>query len=80
MADARMIARLADFPEFRELEKHIREREEEDVQALARRTYKHPEEHSALDWEKLKARYAGAFEVLNLPVLKRDEIKREESQ
>ena len=75
-----MIARLADSPEFAELIKYVKEREEEDVKNLARKTYKLPEHHERLDWEKLKARYAGAFEVLDLPVLARDKLKREESQ
>jgi len=75
-----MIARLADIPEFRELEKHLKEREEEDVKALARKTYKHPETHEVLEWEKLKARYAGAFDVIGLPAVAREQLKREESQ
>lgn len=80
MADIRMIARLADLPEFRELEKHIKEREEEDVKTLARKTYKLPEKHETLEWEKLKARYAGAFDVLELPAAAREQLNREESQ
>lgn len=80
MADVRMIARLADRPEFAELLKYVKEREEEDVKNLARKTYKLPEAHERLEWERLKARYAGAFEVLDLPVLARDQLKREESQ
>jgi len=80
VADIRMIARLADLPEFRELEKHIKEREEEDVQKLARKTYKLPEHHDTLEWEKLKARYAGAYDVVGLPAIARELLKREESQ
>ena len=77
-----MIARLADLPEFRELEKHIREREEADVQSLARKTYKLPEKHETLEWERLKARYAGAFDVIELPAKARKELEtnREESR
>jgi chromatin segregation and condensation protein Rec8/ScpA/Scc1 (kleisin family) len=74
-----MIARLADLPEFRELEKHIKEREEEDVKTLARKTYKLPDMHDTLEWEKLKARYRGAFDVIELPAVARDQLKREES-
>lgn len=80
MADIRMIARLADLPEWYELEKHIREREEEDVQTLARKTYRLPEKHETLEWERLKARYAGAFDVIGLPKAASEELKREESQ
>lgn len=80
MADIRMIARLADLPEWRELEKHVKEREEEDVKTLARKTYALPEKHDTLEWEKLKARYAGAFDVIGLPEAAREQIKREESQ
>jgi chromatin segregation and condensation protein Rec8/ScpA/Scc1 (kleisin family) len=81
VADIRMIARLVDSPEFRELAKHIKEREEEDVKTLARKTYKLPEHHDGLEWEKLKARYAGAFDVLGLPAQARKQLEanREES-
>ena len=75
-----MIARLLDLPEFRELEAHVRESEERDVETLARKTYKLPEHHDALEWEKLKARYAGSFEVLGLPAAARAQLNREESQ
>lgn len=74
MADARMIARLADLPEFRELIKYVKEREEEDVKTLARKTYRLPEHHDRLEWEKLKARYAGAFDVLELPIIAREQL------
>lgn len=72
MADARMIARLADLPEFRELQKHIDECEEEDILRLGRKTYRLPEAHERLEWEKLKARYAGMRELLELPAYARD--------
>jgi len=80
VADIRMIARLADLPEFRELEKHIKEREEEDVKTLARKTYKLPEMHDRLEWEKLKARYAGAFDVLALPAVARTQLEKDREE
>lgn len=76
-----MIARLVDLPEFRELIAYVKEREEEDVKTLARKTYKLPEVHDGLEWERLKARYRGAFDVLELPAIARDRLAndREES-
>ena len=76
-----MIARLADLPEFRELIAHIDEREESDVEALARKTYRLPEEHDQAEWARLKAYYAGARAVLELPAIARAEMStRKESQ
>ena len=46
-----MIARLADLSEFRELQAYIAEREEKDVETLARKTYALPEEHDTLEWQ-----------------------------
>jgi len=75
-----MIARLADLREFAELEAYVREREEEDVKALARKTYKLPEAHDRLEWEKLKARYAGMYDLIGLPATARDQLsERKES-
>lgn len=76
-----MIARLADLPEFRELQAYIAEREEKDVETLARKTYALPESHDALEWEKLKARYAGARETLDVPRIARQKLSNgKESQ
>lgn len=74
-----MIARLADFREFDELKKEFDDRREEDIQALARKTFALPEEHGALEWERKKAFYAGVDAVLALPAKER-ESQRKESQ
>lgn len=72
-----MIARLADLREFAELEAHVRECEERDVQTLARKTYKLPEAHDRLEWEKLKARYAGMYDLIGLPAAARKQLTEE---
>jgi hypothetical protein len=74
-----MIARLADLHEFAELQQEFVERREEDIQALARKTFALPEEHDMLEWERKKAFYAGVEAVLSLPVKER-ESQRKESQ
>jgi hypothetical protein len=79
MADLRTIARLADLHEFEELKQHFDAEREEAVQRLARKTFALPEEHDTLEWEKLKAFYAGAAAVLSLPAKER-ESQRKESQ
>ena len=77
MADGHMIARLADLREFAELGKHIDAAEEGAVERLARKTYALPAEHDTLEWEKLKAFYAGARSVLELPHKLRDAERKE---
>ena len=69
MAEANfpMLARLNDIAEFRELKKYFDAKAEEDVQALARKTFKNPETHDALEWERLRAYYAGVDAVLGMP-------------
>lgn len=79
MTDLRMIARLADLREFAELKEYFREQREADVEALARKTFALPEEHDRLEWERLKARYAGIDAALALPEKAR-EAQRKESQ
>lgn len=79
MADVRTLARLADLHEFAELKQHFDELREEEVQRLARKTFALPEQHDRLEWERLKARWAGIDAVLSLPVKERDK-QREESQ
>lgn len=84
MADGRMIARLADLREFAQLKQAFDERCEAEVQALARKTFKLPEAHDRLEWEKLRAFYAGVDAVLALPVKEREALtqqpERKESQ
>lgn len=80
-ADVRMLARLADIHEFHELKKHFDVDREEAVQALSRKTFANPEGHDRLEWEKLRAYYAGVDAVLALPVKARRTVSnREESR
>lgn len=79
MANADMIARLADLREFAELKDAFEESKEAAVQKLARQTFALPEEHDTLAWERLKAFYAGVDAVLSLPAKERDK-QRKESQ
>lgn len=74
-----MVVRLADLHEFAELKKHFDEQCEEEIQALARKTFALPEHHDRLEWERKKAFYAGVDAVLSLPVKER-ESQRKESQ
>jgi len=77
LADVRLTARLADLPEFAELKQHFDERREEDIQALARKTFSQPHEHDVLEWERKKAFYAGVDAVLSLPVRERESQRKE---
>lgn len=82
MAEANlpMLARLGDIAEFHELKKHFDAKAEEDVQALARKTFKNPEGHDRLEWEILRAYYAGVDAVLRLPqTAKQKTAERKES-
>jgi Fe-S cluster assembly scaffold protein SufB len=72
-----MIARLADLREFAELETHFKERREEDIQVLARKTFAHPDQHDAIEWERKKAFYAGVDAVLSLPEKERNSQRKE---
>jgi hypothetical protein len=74
-----MIARIADLHEFAELKQHFDDQREEDIKALARKTFAQPAEHDTLEWERKKAFYAGVDAVLSLPVKER-ESQRKESQ
>jgi hypothetical protein len=63
-----MIARLAALPEFAALKDYFDERREVDVQKLARQTFASPENHDRVEWERLRAFYAGVDAVLSLPI------------
>ena len=83
MAEANypMLARLGEIAEFHELKKYFDAKAEEDVQTLARQTFKNPEGHDRLEWEKLRAYYAGVDAVLNLPkIAKQKTADGKESQ
>lgn len=67
MADARMIARLAELREFEELRAYLEERREAEIEALGRRTFANPEEHDRIEWERLRARWSGIEMALALP-------------
>lgn len=69
-----MIARLADLREFSELRQHFDDLREEEVQRLARKTFASPELHERVEWERLKARWAGVDAVLDFPVKLRKEL------
>ncbi len=69
-----MIARLADLHEFAELKLEFDERREEAVEKLARKTFKLPEEHDMLEWQRLKAFWAGVDAVLSLPPEERKKL------
>ena len=75
MASLDMIARLADLREYDELRQHFHALREEEVQRLARKTFAMPENHDRLEWERLKARWAGIEEVLDLPIKQREKRK-----
>lgn len=79
MADAAMIARLADLREFAELRAEFEERKEEAITKLGRQAIADPDNHTALEAHKLKAFYAGADAVLALPVKAREAAKRKEN-
>lgn len=69
-----MIARLADLREFSELRQHFDAIREDEVKTLAIKTFKSPEHHDRIEWERLKARWAGVDAVLDLPVKLRKEL------
>ena len=71
-----MIARLADLREFAELKAEFDERREEQVQALARKTFRLPAEHDQLEWERLKAFYIGVAAVLDEPLKARQATEK----
>ena len=75
--DPRTIARLADLHEFAELKLYFDEKREEDIQALARKTFAQPAEHDQLEWERKKAFYAGVAAVFALPVEQRESLRKE---
>lgn len=82
MAEANlpMLARLNDIAEFHELKKYFDAKAEEDVQALARKSFKNPEGHDVLEWERLRSFYAGVDAVLGLPkIAKQRTSDRKES-
>lgn len=62
-----MIARLAELREFDELKQYADERRESEVQALARKTFSSPENHDTVEWERLKAFWAGVDMILGAP-------------
>ena len=75
--DPRTIARLADTHEFAELKAYFDEQREEDIQALARKTFAQPAEHDQIEWERKKAFYAGVDAVFALPAKQRDSLRKE---
>lgn len=78
--DPRTIARLADLHEFAELKSYFDEQREDDIQALARKTFAQPSEHERLEWERKKAFYDGVNAVFALPVKQRDSLRKESQQ
>ncbi len=68
MANAAMIARLAELREFAELKSHFDERRDHEVTELGRKLFANPEAHDRFEAERLKGFYAGVDAVLSLPL------------
>lgn len=77
MTDPRTIARLAEMHEFKELRRHFDELFKKETDRLAQKSLKNPEEFDRLEWERLRARFAGVNQVLQLPSEAQDVLRKE---
>lgn len=78
--EERQIARLGDNFDFGALRQMMAAREEEAVQALARKTYKIPEQHDRVEWEKLASFWNGVRHVFSTVESAQAAVRKAESQ
>lgn len=78
--DARIVARLADSPEFAALKEHFAGRAVEEARELGLKNFALPESHDRLEWERLRAFHRGVAAVFEEPIKARREIKKQEAK
>jgi hypothetical protein len=77
MADERMIARLAETPEFAELCKWYDEDKERYFTSLSRKLFENPDALKDDDVRYKRERYVGMQKLLEKPAFFRDKLKKE---
>lgn len=78
MADARIVARLTEVPEFAALKEFFAEAKEKEYATIARRLFNAPQEVDQLDLAEKRGYYKGIEAVLATPQKLAAEVHRQE--